>query len=115
MKNYIVGIIVGLLGGMVNILFLLFAPDIDISVYVSTFITWTIIGLLISSSNFKLNGFLKGSLIAVMLSLPSIVYTISFSVFGAIWTLINSIIIGAIMGFVIENVQKKFNQNNRNM
>lgn len=115
MKIYIIGIIVGLLGGLVNILFLLFAPDIDISVYISTFITWTIIGLLISSSNFKLNGFLKGSLIAIMLSLPSIVYTISFSVFGAICTLINAIIVGAIMGFAIENIQKKLNQNNHNL
>lgn len=102
MKKCINGIIVGIVAGIINCLFLLFASDIEITVYISTIITWAITGLIISSTNFKLKGILKGIIISVLISLPSFVFTISSTLFGTIWTLGETILFGAIIGYVIE-------------
>lgn len=107
MKKIIIGICGGIIGAVINILFLLFAPDLEIEVYLSTGITWLVIGVLISSCSFKLNGILKGIIIAILVSSSSLVYTITSSISGAVWTMINTIIVGAIIGYAIEKVSSK--------
>ena len=102
MKKYIKGIIIGTMIGLIQSLFLLFAKDIAITVYISTLITWIIIGLLISSVDFKINRTVKGTFVALLVSAPSFVYTFSVTVLGTIWTLTTTVIMGALMGYFIE-------------
>lgn len=108
MEKYIKGIVIGIIIGLIQILFLLFAKDIEITVYISTLITWVITGLLISSVDFKMNWLPKGILIALLVSAPSLIYTFSTTIFGTVWTLTTTIIMGALMGYFIE---KKRNPN----
>lgn len=102
MKKFMVGICGGIIGAFINVSFLFFAPDLEIEVYISTSITWIVIGILIASSSFKLNGIAKGIIISTLVSASSMVYTITSSPSGAIWTLINTILFGAIIGYGIE-------------
>ena len=94
MKKYISGIISGIIAGLINCLFLLFASDL-------------VIGFLISSVNFKVDGILKGIIVSLLLSLSSLIYTFSSNIFGGIWTIITTIMVGAFMGYIIERVQNR--------
>ncbi|MEH6944863.1 hypothetical protein [Bacillus sp. JJ722] len=107
MKKYLIGIITGLAGAVINIVFLLFTPKLDTTIYISTGITWLVIGLLISACDFKINGIVKGIIVALLVSASSLVYTISSTLSGALWTIVNTVIVGAIIGFVIEKTQIK--------
>lgn len=110
MKKYRTGILSGVLAGSINCLFLLFAKDLSISVYVSSFITWIVIGLLISSVDFKLNGIAKGIIVAILVSLPSFIYTIESTIYGALWNLGITLLVSAIIGYIIEKVVKCTNE-----
>ncbi|GAA0084903.1 hypothetical protein UT300007_13420 [Clostridium sp. CTA-7] len=103
-NKYVIGIICGIVGAIINITFLLFAAGIDTKVYLSTGATWIAIGLLISACDFKINSFLKGIVISLLVSLPSLIYTFSSSLSGAIWITVNTTIVGAIIGFAIEKI-----------
>lgn len=107
MKKYISGITSGIIAGVINCLFLLFASDLEVTVFISTFINWVVIGLLISSVNFKLNSILKGITVSLLLSISSLVYTFSNNVFGGIWTIVTTITIGAFMGYVIDKANSR--------
>lgn len=104
MKKYLIGMGCGFIGAIINLLFLLMAPNIEISVYISTLITWIVIGLLISASEFKINSIAKGILISILVSLPSLVFTIVSTISGAVWTVINTIIAGGFIGYFIDKV-----------
>ena len=103
-NKYLIGIICGIIGAIINITFLLFATGLDTEVYLSTGATWVVIGLLISACDFKIKSFLKGIAISLLVSLSSLIYTFSSSLSGAIWTIVNTIIVGAIIGFAIEKI-----------
>lgn len=104
MKRIVVGLIGGAIGSIINILFLLLAPDLEIEVYIATGITWIAIGILISLCNFKINGILKGIMVSFLVSASSLVYTFTSSASGSIWTLINTLVVGAVIGYAIEKV-----------
>lgn len=107
MKKYISGIISGITAGAINCLFLLFASDLEITVFISTFITWIVTGFLISSVDFKLNSILKGIIVSLLISLSSLIFTYSSSILGGIWTTITTIIVGAFMGYIIDKIGAK--------
>lgn len=107
MNKYKKGIMTGVIAGVINCLFLIFAKDIEIVVYISTFVTWMVIGLFISSVDFKINNIFKGILVSLFVSFPSLVYTFSSTLFGAIWTTITTLFVGAFMGFIIEKINNK--------
>ena len=112
MKRIVIGLIGGIIGASVNILFLLFAPNLEIEIYFATGITWLAIGILISLCNFKMNSFLKGIIVSFLVSASSLVYTFTSSISGAIWTLINTLVVGAIIGYVIEKIISKTSNKN---
>lgn len=104
MKKYLIGLGAGAAGAVVNVLFLLMAPGISLNVYLSTAITWLVIGLLVSACNFPVQGSFKGVLVALLISLPSFVYTVSSSISGTLCTLGNTIIWGAVLGFAVDKL-----------
>lgn len=107
MKKYINGVISGVIAGVINCLFLLFAKDLEIIVFISTFITWIAIGILISSVDYKANGVIKGIVVSLLVSLSSLVYIFASAIFGGIWTLITTLLVGAFMGYIIEKINTK--------
>lgn len=107
MKKYISGSICGIIAGIINCLFLLFAEDLEITIFISTFIIWLVIGILISSVDFKTNSIIKGIIVSLLVSSPSLVYTISSTLLGAIWTTVTTLLVGAFMGYIIEKVNNK--------
>ena len=106
MRKTLVGLLCGVIGVIINIGMLLFAPKLEMEVYLSTTITWLVIGILISICSLKLNAILKGIVISLLVSAPSLVYSISDSLSGAILTISNTIIIGGIIGYCIEYIYK---------
>ena len=107
MKRIVIGLIGGIIGAVINIFFLLFAPNLEIEVYVATGITWIAIGILISLCNFKMNSILKGIIVSFLVSASSLVYTLTSSISGAIWTMINALVVGSIIGYVFEKIISK--------
>ena len=104
MKKYITGIIIGTIAGVINCLFLFFANDLETPVFVSIFFMWIVIGLLIHAVNFKMNGLLKGIVVSLLVSISSLIYTFSSTVFGGIFTLMTTVLVGAFMGYLIDKV-----------
>lgn len=107
MKKYINGIIAGIIVGIFHCLFLLFAKGLEITVFISTFITWIVVGVLISSVDFKTNSIIKGVTVSLLVSLPSLVYTFTSTIFGGIWTLFTTVLVGAFMGYIIDKRNKR--------
>lgn len=107
MKRFIVGLGIGAIAGIVNILPMLFAKNIGVTIYLSTFITWLIIGFFIVSSNLHLNGVLKGILISALISLPSLIFTFASTLYGAIWDLSWVLILGAFTGLLLNKLAVK--------
>jgi len=102
-----IGIGLGAVAGVINALFLTFAQDIEWTVYLSTIITWIVCGFFISSSALRINGIRKGILIAILISIPSLIYVLSANLVGAVWTIMWTILFGGIIGFLIEKIDKK--------
>nr|WP_307991729.1 hypothetical protein [uncultured Niameybacter sp.] len=113
MKKILVGLISGSIGAIINIAFLLFAPDLKLEVYLSTVITWLAIGILMSVCDLKLNSLLKGIIVALLVSASSLVYTVSSSFSGAVWTLINTLVIGAMIGYFTDKFSSKLYSKNK--
>jgi hypothetical protein len=113
MRKYILGLCAGAAGAVVNDLFLLMAPDISPNIYLSTAATWLVIGLLVSACDFPVHSILKGIFVALLVALPSLIYTVSSSASGAAWTLANTVIWGAVLGFAVDKmIHKVPHQNN---
>ncbi len=107
MKKYMSGITSGMIAGVINCLFLLFASDLEVIVFLSTFTNWVIIGVLISSVDFKFNSILKGIVVSLLLSVSSFLYTFSSNILGGIFITTTTIIIGALMGYIVDKVNNQ--------
>ena len=106
-KRLVNGLIGGCIGAFINVAFLFMAPGLEKSVFVATAITWIAIGMIISIVDIKLPGMVKGMLIALLVAASNIIYTIVSSPIGAVWTVINTLIWGAVVGFFIDKRIKK--------
>lgn len=107
MKRFIVGLGIGAIAGIVNILPMFFAKNIGLTIYLSTFITWLIISFFITSSNLHINGILKGILISALISFPSLIFTFASTLYGALWDLAWILILGAITGLLLDKLAVK--------
>lgn len=104
-KRHFIGVVVGAGIGIINCLFLLFASDIVITVYVATFTTWVVTGLLIGVVDLKINNAIKGAFVSLLVYLPSLVYAMSSTLFGAIYNTIVTIIFGTLAGYIIGKIK----------
>jgi hypothetical protein len=102
MKDLVKGIIAGAIAGAINLLPLLFASDIEATVLVSTVITWILVGLFIAATDFKLPRCVHGIIVALLISLPTLVYIFPRSLFAALWTTVLAILFGAILGIILK-------------
>lgn len=106
MKKILIGLAGGVVGAIINVAFLLFAPNLEMEVYLSTAITWLTTGILISMCDLKMNGIVKGISVAILVFASSLVYTMSSSFSGAMWTIVNTVMVGAFIGYSIEKLLK---------
>lgn len=106
MKKYKNGILVGSVIGIINCIFLVFAQDLGIDVYIGTFLTWLVTGTLVSAVDYEVSLIIKGMIVAILIYLPNIAYVVSSSVFGAIWNAVTTLVFGAILGLIIDKMNK---------
>ena len=70
MKKYKLGIFLGIVAGIIDILPMI-AQKLTWDANLSAFSLWVVCGFLISSSNLKINGILKGVGISTLVLLPT--------------------------------------------
>lgn len=102
MKKVLAGLCGGIVGAIIHVLFLLFAPGLEREVFLSTGFSWIAIGILISVCSLKAHGAVKGMAVAMLVSISTLIYTISSSFSGAVWTLAYTLCIGALIGYLID-------------
>lgn len=108
MKKLFAGLCCGSAGAAVNLLSLVLAPDIGLQVYLSTGLTWVSIGILTAFCNFGVSGALRGVIVALLVSGPSLIYTVTASAAGAVWTMLNTLIVGAAVGYAAGKIISRF-------
>lgn len=106
MKKYKNGILIGSVIGIINCIFLVFAKDLGIEVYIGTFLTWLVTGTLVSAVDFNTSLIIKGMIVAIIVYLPNIAYVVSSSAFGAIWNAVTTLFFGAILGLILDKMNK---------
>jgi hypothetical protein len=99
------GIILGVIAGVINVL-LMISQEVSWRINISTFLTWVIVGFLISSTNLKLQGILKGIIISILVFIPSIVLVLEFNLTSAILIIVKALIFGSLFGYLIDRLGK---------
>lgn len=101
-KAYL-GIILGVIVGVINVLPMIL-QKISWDANISTFLTWVIVGFLISTTNLKLQGILKGIIISILIFIPSTIFVIESNLTGAIWIIVMTLIFGSLLGYLIDRL-----------
>lgn len=99
------GIVWGLLSGiLLDMLLLMLVPEIRPAVYIAVIAVWFFSGLLVSCCKWKVRRVARGSVIALLLSIPLGIYMYLENVAAGYWILIFIWIIvwGSLLGFVLD-------------
>lgn len=99
------GILFGALAGFIDILPML-AQKLSWDADLSAFTMWVAVGFLISISDLKMNGILKGLLIALLVLLPTAILIGAKEPVSLVPITIMTIILGSAIGFAIEKSAK---------
>lgn len=103
MKKYLVGIGFGVVAGIIDVIPMVIMK-LTWDANISAFIMWVIVGLLISSSELKIKGILKGILIAFLVLAPSAILIGWGDPKSLLPIIIMTLILSSILGLVIEKV-----------
>ncbi|MEI7504798.1 MAG: hypothetical protein WCJ61_16095 [Paludibacter sp.] len=105
MKNLKVGILLGLLAGIIDIIPML-VQQLTWDANLSALSMWMVVGIFITSVDWKINSILKGVLISLLVLLPNAILIgwkdpiLLFPIFSM------TIILGGILGFSISKIIK---------
>jgi hypothetical protein len=69
---------------------------------ISTFLTWVVVGLLISISSLKIKAFLKGIIITLLVNVPLLIYVAESSLIGLFWSMLMAIVFGGLLGYALD-------------
>lgn len=103
------GIIFGIIVGIIDVIPMIFLK-LTWDANLSAFLMWVIAGFMISTSNLKINGVLKGILISFLLLIPSAVIIGWQQPTSLIPIFIMTLILGSLLGYFIN----RFGKNNTN-
>ncbi len=103
MKKYLVGIGFGVFAGFVDVIPMIIMK-LTWDANISAFIMWVIVGFLISSSEVKIKGYLKGILIGFLVLAPSAILIGWGDPKSLLPIIIMTLILSSILGLVIEKV-----------
>ena len=101
MKKISLGIILGIVIGIIDVIPMII-QKMSWNANFSAFFHWTILGYLISITNLKLKGYLKGLFLSILTMIP-IAFLVWWKDFSAIIPMsISTILFGLLLGFLIE-------------
>jgi len=102
-RPLIIGIIFGSLTGIIDILPMQI-NNLPIQAILSAFTMWVVVGILISTSSWKINPILKGIAIALMVLLPCS-FLIGWKEPMGLFPIVGmTVLLGALLGWVINRV-----------
>jgi len=105
MNKLILGLLLGSAVGLIDIIPML-GMRLPWEANASAFSLWTVNGLLIAASNFKMNGILKGILISFLVLLPNAFIIGGNNPANLIPVAGMTLILGSLLGYLIEKYGK---------
>jgi len=108
MKKFLLGLFFGIVAGILDVIPMIL-QNLTWDANISAFSMWVVIGIFISFSDIKIPSFLKGIIISFMVLIPSLVLIIWNNIFNIIPIGIMTLILGSLLGIVVEFTKKKFN------
>ena len=106
MNKIKVGIVFGIIAGIIDVIPMIF-QKLTWDANIAAFALWVIAGFMISTSNLKINGVLKGILISFLLLLPSAILIGWKQPTSLIPIFIMTLIIGSLLGYFINRFGEK--------
>ena len=99
------GIGLGIIAGILDIIPMIY-QKLTWDANLSAFSMWVIVGFILSISEFKLKGILKGIVISILILLPSAILIGWKEPISLIPILIMTLVLGGLLGYFIEKVGK---------
>ncbi|MFQ3578824.1 MAG: hypothetical protein SNJ71_01625 [Bacteroidales bacterium] len=99
-KKYLIGLIVGIIAGLIDVIPMIL-QKLTWDANLSAFSMWVIVGLFISSVDWKINSILKGIMVSFFTLIPCAIIIGMKEPFSLIPILVMTLILGAISGFFI--------------
>ena len=103
MKKIKIGILLGILAGIIDIVPMIF-QGLTWDANISAFTLWIVVGFFISSTDLKLNSIIKGILIAFLVLLPTAILIGWKEPVSLIPIVIMTTILGGLLGFSIQKL-----------
>ena len=101
MKKISIGIILGILAGIIDLILMIF-QKLSWNANLSAFSLWIISGFLIATSNIKIKGAAKGIIISFLVLLPAAILVGRKELFSLIPIFVMTLILGSVLGFFID-------------
>jgi len=105
MKNKLIGVGFGTIAGIIDVTPMII-QKLTWDANVSAFSMWIIIGLVISSIDFKINSIIKGILISFMILLPSAILIAWKQPFAMLPISFMTLILGGGLGYFIDRYKQ---------
>lgn len=99
MDKILLSIVLGTLAGVIDII-PMFMQKLDRYSIASAFIQWVVLGFVITHIEFGVGGWLKGLIVAVLLSIPVIVLVAKADPKSAVPIIVMSAILGSAVSFI---------------
>ena len=106
MKKYIVGILLGSIAGIIDVIPMII-QELTWDANTSAFIMWVVVGFLIATVDLKIKPVLKGVLIAFLVLLPSAILISWKEPLSLIPITIMTLILSSLLGFFINKYTEK--------
>jgi len=106
MKKSLIGIGFGSIAGVIDVIPMIFMK-LTWNANISAFLMWVIVGFFISTSSLKINGFIKGLVIAFLVLAPSAILIGWNEPQRLIPIFIMTTLLGTILGFTLDKILKK--------
>jgi len=103
MKNLKVGILLGFLAGIIDVIPML-VQQLTWDANISALFMWVVVGIFISTIDWKINAILKGIIIALLVLLPSAIVIGWKNPILLVPIFSMTVILGGILGFSISKI-----------
>ncbi|HLD17761.1 MAG TPA: hypothetical protein VJB99_01645 [Patescibacteria group bacterium] len=106
MNRFPVILLLGLATGIVDVIPMVL-QKLDWYANASAFIQWIVVAIFISYSSMKLKGWIKGLLIAEMAAIPIMILVLANEPWSVLPIATTSALLGSLVGFFNEKLEKK--------
>jgi hypothetical protein len=107
MKRYIIGICLGTIAGILDVLPMVF-QKLTWDANISAFSMWIVVGLITSSIDFKIPSILKGILVAFLILFPTAVLIAWKQPFSLIPISAMTLLLGGGLGYLFDRINVKW-------